>query len=112
MTPAASRITVQTQPQPVAAGRRLFFALWPQDTDRAQLQAASAPLLRGVAGNALGSSDWHVTLCFLGAVGEAGLAALCARAALIRSPPFELQFVQLEYWRSAEVSQFASTLPP
>jgi len=57
--------------------------------------------------------DLHVTLCFLGAVAEAQLAALCERAGQLQAPSFELLFDRLELWREARIlAATASRAPP
>jgi 2'-5' RNA ligase len=54
-----------------------------------------------------------VTLCFLGAVGEAPLAALCERAGQIQASSFELLFDRLEFWREARIlAAIAARVPP
>lgn len=47
--------------------------------------------------------DLHVTLCFLGAVAEPELAALCERAGDINAAAFELSFQRLELWHQARI---------
>lgn len=89
--------------RPGTPARRLFFALWPEASFCAQLLAAAAAALSGVAGRALPAADLHVTLCFLGAATEAQIAALRALAARIQAASFELQFDRLEYWRAARI---------
>lgn len=93
------------------AARRLFFALWPEGDFIARLRAALHPL--GVAGGrAVTDPDLHVTLCFLGAVEESGLPALCQRAAALQLPPFEIEFEAIEYWpRSRVLAATSATVP-
>lgn len=83
--------------------RRVFFALWPGTQFRQQLGVTSTRLLERVEGRRLASEDWHVTVCFIGGVTEAVLAALEASAAAVMSDPFSLRFDRLEYWREARV---------
>jgi 2'-5' RNA ligase len=93
--------------------RRLFFALWPDGPWSSRLIEAAAPLLCKVGGRALASVDLHVTLCFLGAVGEAQYAALCERAGQIEAASFALAFERLEWWREARiVAATVARLPP
>jgi RNA 2',3'-cyclic 3'-phosphodiesterase len=74
---------------------------------------AAAPALGAAAGRPLAPGDWHVTLCFLGAVGEAQQAALCVRAGEIRAAAFELQFDALALWRGARIlAATAARVPP
>jgi len=91
--------------------RRLFFALWPERDFIARLRAAAHPL--GLAGGrSVADLDLHVTLCFLGAVEESSLPALCERAAALQLPPFELEFEAIEYWsRSRVLAATSATVP-
>jgi RNA 2',3'-cyclic 3'-phosphodiesterase len=69
--------------------------------------------VRAAGGRALARVDLHVTLCFLGAVGEAQLAALCERAGQTQAPSFELLFDRLEFWREARIlAATAGRIPP
>ncbi len=65
--------------------RRVFFALWPDEGTREALVSASQPAVRRSAGRATPRANLHVTLAFLGAVGEAELA----RVRQISPPPVE-----------------------
>jgi 2'-5' RNA ligase len=65
------------------------------------------------SGRALAPPDLHVTLCFLGAVGEAQLEPLCARAGQIEASSFELAFERLEFWREARIlAASVARVPP
>jgi 2'-5' RNA ligase len=69
--------------------------------------------VRAAGGRALARLDLHVTLCFLGAVGEVQLAALCERAGQIQAASFELLFDRLEFWREARIlAATAARVPP
>ena len=93
------------------ATRRLFFALWPEADFIARLRAAARPL-GPPGGRAVADLDLHVTLCFLGAVAESTLPALCERAAALQLPPFELEFEAIEYWSRARVLAATSASLP
>jgi RNA 2',3'-cyclic 3'-phosphodiesterase len=74
---------------------------------------AAAPALGAAAGRPLAQADWHVTLCFLGAVGEAQQAALCVRAGEIQAAAFELRFDALALWRGARIlAASGARVPP
>lgn len=91
--------------------RRLFFALWPDEAFSSQLLQAAAPLLAAMSGRRLLPLDLHVTLCFLGALDEPTVMALCERVGRIKARTFDLQFQQLEYWARARIIA-ATTAPP
>jgi len=91
--------------------RRLFFALWPEQAFIARLRAsAQLPGLSG--GRAVAELDLHVTLCFLGAVEESCLPALCERVAGLQLPPFELEFETIEHWSRSRVLVASSATVP
>ncbi len=95
-----------------APRRRVFFALWTTERWRQRLIAAVAPMLAHVPGRPVAPADWHVTLCFLGAVDEPVLGSLQARAGQIDARAFALQFDGLEYWRSARVIAITAAVLP
>lgn len=57
----------------------------------------------GIEGRRLGRDDWHVTMCFIGGVSEALLAALQASTAAVAAAAFTLRFHRIEYWAEARV---------
>jgi RNA 2',3'-cyclic 3'-phosphodiesterase len=85
------------------ATRRLFFALWPDEAQRAALNHATAKAVRGCGGRPVPAANLHVTVCFLGSVPAARLTELdgvARRIAASRTPaaPLALEFVRLEHW--------------
>jgi len=89
--------------------RRLFFALWPDDEQRAALTHASARIVRHCGGRPVPGENLHVTLAFLGSVPEPrltelGAVARRAAAAFPRdSVPIALSLGTLEHWAKAQV---------
>jgi RNA 2',3'-cyclic 3'-phosphodiesterase len=91
---------------------RLFFALWPDETLRAQLaqRMAALPVQHLRLMNPL---NLHVTLAFLGSTSSARLPDLSATAAALSFEPCTLLFDQLTVWRRARVLVLsASQVPP
>jgi RNA 2',3'-cyclic 3'-phosphodiesterase len=86
------------------ASRRLFFALWPDEEQRAALVHATAKAVRACGGRPVPETSLHVTLCFLGSVPVVRLAELGAvarRVAADLAPPaapVALDFERLEHW--------------
>ncbi len=90
----------------------MFFALWPDEGTREALVKASQAAVDRAAGRATPRANLHVTLAFLGAVGEAELA----RVRQI-SPPsaerFALSIDTLGYRKRARLLWAAPrTVPP
>jgi 2'-5' RNA ligase len=96
--PAKRRATAAISPVGVAAGARLFFALWPDAIVRAELGRWSADLHRACGGRRAREEQLHLTLAFLGDVPLARLPDLCALAALLAAPAFTLRFEAPGYW--------------
>jgi 2'-5' RNA ligase len=93
------------------SSRRLFLALWPEKAFIARLRAAARDLDLAAA-RAVPERDWHVTLCFLGAVDDRAIGALCERIGALRPARFELEFDALEHWRDARVLAATCTHVP
>lgn len=91
--------------------RRLFFALWPDPTTRQSMDEARNILLRDV-GRCIPASNLHLTLIFLGDVGEETLN--CARrvALQIDNPVFTLTLDKFGSWRAQQVAWIAPSVIP
>ncbi len=74
----------------IAAMRRLFLALWPDDAAREAIVAVRDAAAWPAGATLTAAEDLHVTLHFLGAVPEARVADV-ADAARVGVTPFELQ---------------------
>lgn len=81
--------------------KRLFFALWPDETTRGQIASLNQQL-DGV-GRKLIPQNLHVTLVFLGNVEDDIADAVERLAAEIRAAPLELVFDELDYWKRPRV---------
>lgn len=92
--------------------RRLFFALWPSDEFRAELEAATVALARASGGRLIPPRNFHVTLLFLGEISNQKFPAIQqAAAAMAGSPAFTLDFDTLESWGRRLLSLTSSTPP-
>ena len=83
------------------ARRRVFFALWPDETTRRALVRATRSAARRCGGRPTPPANLHVTLAFLGPL-TAPLLASVRRVPPLASPAFELVFDQLGYWRGSQ----------
>jgi RNA 2',3'-cyclic 3'-phosphodiesterase len=92
-----------------APGRRLFFALWPDEAQRAALMEATGQTVRHCGGRPVPGSSLHVTLAFLGSVPEPRIADLSdlARGAAATFPgnatPLGIALQGCEYWAKPQV---------
>jgi 2'-5' RNA ligase len=92
-----------------APARRLFFALWPDEDQRAALTRAAARVVRHCGGRPVPGENLHVTLAFLGSVPEPRLAELgaIARHAAATFPrsalPVAVSLETLEHWARPQV---------
>jgi RNA 2',3'-cyclic 3'-phosphodiesterase len=90
----------------MAAGgtRRVYFALWPDRAQQAQLAEATKAVTVESRGRAVPAGNLHVTLAFLGSVPESKLVdvrAVGARIATGASSESRLSFTRLECWKRA-----------
>ena len=83
--------------------RRLFFALLPTPAQAAALAADVAPLVKELDGQPSPAINLHATLCFVGAVAEEKLAALCEVASLVRGRRVTFDFNALEVWEKPQI---------
>ena len=99
-----------SSPSIAEASRRLFLALWPEETERRRL----ADLAAGVAGRRRVRDDnLHLTLVFLGATDAARWAEYEAALANLSTPPLELILDRYGYWSQPRILWLgASRTPP
>ncbi len=89
--------------------RRLFLALWPEDTERRQL----VELATGVAGRRrTPDANLHLTLVFLGATDPARLIAYEAALADLSPPTLELSLDRYGYWPQPRILWLGSSRTP
>jgi 2'-5' RNA ligase len=91
---------------------RLFFALWPTDEFRAELEANTQEIARASGGRLIPAKNFHVTLLFLGDVPTDQVDAVQQTAAQFAGGPgFELNFDGIEAWGRRILSLTTSTPP-
>ncbi|MBI5919464.1 MAG: RNA 2',3'-cyclic phosphodiesterase [Nitrosomonadales bacterium] len=96
------------------AGRsaRVFFALWPDATECAELAAWQPPLQQLCCGRVMRADTLHVTLVFLGEVAESRLEALKLAAQEVRGERFELSLDTARYWEHNHIVHAAPQYMP
>lgn len=82
---------------------RLFFALWPSDSQRQRLGELTAGGVAAVQGKPVKPANLHVTLAFMGTVSGSDVADLIALGGSARQPAVELGFNRLAYWPKPRV---------
>lgn len=81
--------------------KRLFFALWPDDETRLQIDALNQSI--DMPGRKLVPENLHITLVFLGNVEDDIAKAIQRDASMIQGSPITLQFDELDFWRRPRV---------
>jgi RNA 2',3'-cyclic 3'-phosphodiesterase len=93
-------------------GPRLFFALWPTDEFRAEIQVSALAIAQASGGRLIPPRNYHVTLLFLGDVPSENVSAVQqAGAQLAGSPAFKLNFDGIESWGRNVLCLTTSTPP-
>ena len=90
---------------------RLFFALWPDPPATAALAAAAAELAALAGGKAVPAAKIHLTLAFLGDVGDDRLEAVRSAASRLRCKAFDVALDQAGSFRGARVAWVGSRMP-
>ena len=91
---------------------RIFFALWPDDALRQQIQQTITPHLARNNARRVPIHNWHITLAFLGNVSEQNYECALQQASEVVAQPFDLQLDQCGYWpRPRVVWLGCSTVP-
>jgi len=91
--------------------RRLFFALWPTDAVRAQLDAQVQA--HAALGRPIPARNLHVTAVFLGAVPADRVDFVTAAAKLTCTGKFLLHLERVEFWRRSQlICLMAERTPP
>ncbi|HEY5622191.1 MAG TPA: RNA 2',3'-cyclic phosphodiesterase [Gammaproteobacteria bacterium] len=90
------------EPDTKRAAHRAFFALWPDDATRAALVRASRALVAASGGRAVPAENLHVTLAFLGELGEDEFEAV-HRVTAPKVGPFELTIDRTGFRKRAQL---------
>ncbi|AVR95070.1 RNA 2',3'-cyclic phosphodiesterase [Pseudoduganella armeniaca] len=88
--------------------RKLFYALWPDDAERAALAALQA----GVRGRLIPPAKLHITLAFLGHLPAAAVPTLLQILAALPLPPLALSIDCYGYFAKPRIAWAGMTQPP
>ena len=90
---------------------RLFFAIEPAEDALRSLAESAAALARDVGGRPMPAGKIHLTLAFLGEVGESRIALAEAAAEAASGRPFTLVLDRLGTFRRAGVAWAGASMP-
>lgn len=99
----------QTKKEPLL---KLFFALWPNESERAALAAWQAPLRELCGGREMAPVTLHATVVFLGDVAEHRLESLYLAAQEAEFRPFDLHLTTAHYWGHNHIVYAAPAVVP
>ncbi len=88
--------------------KRIFFALWPSEKQRRQIDSAIKPYRASLAGKWTARDNWHVTLVFIGGFPAHEIPALQDVASRIRCPAINLNFDRIDYWKRPKIMCYAA----
>jgi 2'-5' RNA ligase len=91
---------------------RVFFALWPTESLRAQIVEQTRTLVDTQGGRAIPPSNLHVTLLFLGAIAFPSLTDLVRAASSINASSFDIDFDHVTVWRRSKVLVLGASRTP
>jgi len=92
--------------------RRLFFALWPSEDLRAQIEHDTRDAVAHAGGRAIPPANFHITLVFIGEVPQSLVHAAMTAAGAVTASRFNLSLNMLESWTGADVLVYSGECPP
>ncbi len=91
---------------------KVFFAIWPTDSERTHMAAWQDILQRKCGGRVMRIETLHATLVFIGMVGQEKLETLQLAAQEINAEGFDLCFDAARYWGHNHIAYAAPTHIP
>jgi 2'-5' RNA ligase len=91
---------------------RVFFALWPNDAERAAIEAWQPSLIKLCGGRRMSPANLHNTLVFLGNVAREQLEALQLAAQEVKCAKFRITFDIVRYWGNNQIVYAAPGVVP
>jgi RNA 2',3'-cyclic 3'-phosphodiesterase len=91
---------------------RVFFALWPNEPERAAIAAWQPPLQQLCGGRLLPAANLHNTLVFLGNVAVERMESLLLAAQEVKGETIQLTFEIARYWGHNQIVYAAPAIVP
>ena len=95
-------------PKPI----KVFFAIWPAESERKHMAAWQDILKRKCGGRAMRIETLHATLAFIGMAGQDKLESMQLAAQEVNADAFDLCFDVARYWEHNRIVYAAPTLIP
>lgn len=92
--------------------KRLFFALWPDASERTAISAGASRAIAGAGSRAVPAVNYHITLAFLGPVSASSVAGIVEVVSSVRFLPFRLELDHTGYWPKSRVAWLAPSTCP
>ncbi|MBN1239069.1 MAG: RNA 2',3'-cyclic phosphodiesterase [Gammaproteobacteria bacterium] len=110
--PESAESAESAQDEAASRRRRVFFALWPDESTRGAISRASRKAVRLSGGRPTAKRNLHITVAFLGHVDPDALER-AASVPPVETGPFELVLDRLGYFREARALWLGpSEMPP
>ena len=90
---------------------RLFFALWPEEETRKQIDHVASEF-KNQNIKCIKKSNLHITLEFLGEVTEEDQEALIEKIDKLQFEPFEIELTRIGWWRKPQILWIGTTHIP
>lgn len=89
---------------------RLFFAIWPGAAASRELAVVGEALAGLAGGKPVPAGKIHMTLAFLGSLGDEGMGGAVAAASAVRAKPIDMRIDTVGSFRHARVGWAAPSL--
>ena len=92
--------------------RRVFLALWPDDSVRRAIRKHASPCLESLKGRVTSTPKLHVTLHFIGSVSDEQLACMQEAASAVKASRFSLTLDSFGYFKRPRILWMGTTEVP
>ena len=92
--------------------RRVFFALWPDESVRRAIRKHATPCIESLKGRVTSTPKLHVTLHFIGSVSDKELACMHEAASAVKAARFSLTLDSFGYFKRPRILWMGATEAP
>jgi len=109
---ALATIAILGQPPSVDSFIKVFFALWPENAAREQLDRLAKQLAITSKGSRIRSENLHLTLLFIGEIEPSLVPKLCQIVSSLKQSSFDLVLDKISFWKRAGIVIAGTKQPP